>query len=123
MAGGGQDYGGDDQVSSSNPLTNEERLALIKDVCQMAFDNSESFRESHFGADLAYLVTAIVDDEHVSVDWTEEGYGDKCELLGMIGSFYDQRHNIWKFIIRDEKEHCPECERSRGRHYVGKCEH
>lgn len=83
-----------------NPLTAEARLLLTKSVAQTVFDNCESFREQHIGADLAYLLIAIVDDNWEHVDWTEQGYGGQCELLKLLLTLYNQQHDVWLYIIK-----------------------
>lgn len=89
------------QAQCFNPLQEGARLALVKSVAQSVFDNFESFREGHVGADLAYLIIAIVGDTWEHVDWTEEGYGDKCELLKALTTLYpDERHDVWSYIIK-----------------------
>lgn len=86
-----------------NPLLEQQRLELVRSVSQTVFDNKESFREEHIGADLAYLIIAIVDRNWEHVDWTVEGYGGECKLLELLEATTPAVNPVWLFIIKDHE--------------------
>lgn len=87
-----------------------ERCKLAREVFDAAFEARESFREEHIGADLAYLLGAIVDYRNFRdaiVDWSPEAYGEEPPALLAIlkEKFPSRHHKVWEFILLpDEQE-------------------
>ncbi|MBE7465989.1 MAG: hypothetical protein HS116_21140 [Planctomycetes bacterium] len=80
-----------------------ERCKLAREVFEAAYEARDSFREEHLGADLAYLLGAIVDYrnfEDAHVDWTRDAYGEESpELLAILKEKFPNRHHqVWEFI-------------------------
>lgn len=101
------------------PAADKARLA--QEIFCAVFDHHDTFREENIGADLAYLLGAIMLGDHV--DWTEENYGHSGIVPKFITENFPPDHDVWTFVITDTQTQCPECARSHGPHYRGKCEH
>lgn len=79
-------------------------LALAHEVWEKVFCETDSFRENNIGADLAYLMGAIIDlrfPDDSFVDWSPEGYGDDGPpaLLGILKERFPADHAVWEFIF------------------------
>lgn len=72
-------------------MTNDRRLALIREVYKAVFQETETFRESNIGSDLAYLLGAIANNSVVSYA--------KEPLLRLLRAHFKGSHNIWNFIV------------------------
>jgi hypothetical protein len=86
------------------PLTSFERVELAQEIFDLVYREVETFREKNIGADLAYLLGAIVDttEETSSVDWGL-AYGDERPyLLDLFERLLPADHLVWQFIERDE---------------------
>ena len=80
--------------------TDAERCELARQAYDAAFDAFESFNDEKVGADLAYLMGAIVSGNFV--DWTAKGYGDSPPvLLGALRRAFSADSPIWQFVIAD----------------------
>jgi hypothetical protein len=101
----------------------EERLKLAKEIFDAVFNHFDTFRDDNIGADLAYLLGAILCDDDANVDWTEENYGNSGEVPKFIEESFPKDHPVWGFIVTDKETTCPECQRSWGPHYRGPCDH
>ncbi len=79
----------------------KKRVACARDVFDCAFGASETFRVDNIGADLAYLMGAILDDDKESfVDWTRDAHGDMPPPLLAILEKGLPRHPAWRFIVK-----------------------
>lgn len=85
-------------ASGYNPLLEPERLELVRTVSKTVFDNSESVCDGDLGADLAYLIMAIVHRDWCFVDWT---IGEPCELLKLLDATTPVINPVWLFIKRN----------------------
>jgi len=83
-------------------MTPDQRLALIQQVLAKAYQQTESWREHHLGAHLAYLCLAIADAKPDSfVDWSPEETGrDECTaiVLHLFLDWFPPEHPVWQFI-------------------------
>lgn len=79
-----------------------ERLALIQQVLAKAYAQTESWREHHLGAHLAYLALAIADAKPDSfVDWSPENNPtDSATMIvrHLFAEWFPADHPVWKFI-------------------------
>jgi hypothetical protein len=81
----------------TKPSTDAERCQLAREVFNTCFNNTEAFRENHFGSDLSYLIGAIVDDVNSFVDWTE------CQtILAKFREWFPPEHKVWLYIVEGE---------------------
>jgi hypothetical protein len=79
-------------------ISDTDKLILIADVMNKAFDETESWREDHLGCSLAYLAHAIATDENV--DWSDENGDEFTERLReLFRAWFKPNHDVWKFII------------------------
>jgi hypothetical protein len=86
----------------SKRMTMEQRGKLARDVFKKTYQAWDSFSQCRVGADLAYLLGAILDDSDSQdsfVDWDLTG---KPELYRILRQAFDSEHPIWKFIITDK---------------------
>lgn len=81
-------------------MNTEQRLALIRRVLNTASAGSESFRDHHLGAHLAYLAMAIADERPESfVDWSHEVGDESTEIvLHLFLEWFTPNDPVWKFI-------------------------
>jgi hypothetical protein len=98
-----------------------DKAKLAEEIFSAVFDHHDTFRDDEIGADLAYLLGAIVCGDHV--DWTEESYGHSGVLPCFISESFAPNHVVWNFILTDAETQCPECARSNGPHFRGECQH
>lgn len=86
-------------------LSDAARITLARTVFDAVFDSHESFREDNIGADLAYLIGAILSlDPTDYVDWTKDMYEDGPPvLLETLWMCFESSHAVWNFIRLDEE--------------------
>ncbi|MCI0604372.1 hypothetical protein L0156_15350 [bacterium] len=85
-------------------MTKEEKADLALKVFDTAYNETETFREENMGADLAYLMGAILDTGEVSyVDWSSEVYGEEPPaLLEILKRSFSEDSTLWNFILLDD---------------------
>jgi hypothetical protein len=86
---------------TNGQLTDTDRIALARRVAEVIFENFESYRGDNVGADLAYLLTAIIDlpSKDAAVDWTEDSYGAKPPaILAVLKAEFGPDSPLWGFI-------------------------
>jgi hypothetical protein len=76
-----------------------ERAVLAKNVFDCVYERHDFFREDNIGADLAYLMGAILDDpkEDPFVEWSPEA-GYVSPLLPELRQEFAPDHILWQFI-------------------------
>ena len=73
-------------------------VAIAADVYELAVDNTESFEtEDHIGADLAYLLGAIVRNQQVA--WQSNN-----ALLYILLEHAPPEHAVWSFITIESED-------------------
>lgn len=86
----------------------EERAILATEVFNAVFYAHQSFREDNVGADLAYLMGAILSppEQGDFVDWSSEALGSEMTplILDTLQTCFHSSHAVWRFI-RLEQEH------------------
>lgn len=81
-----------------NPMT-LERGILALEVYDIVFKAFESFREQNIGADLAYLMGAILDGPGSYVDWSNDyDDGETPPLLPLLREHFPEKHEVWHYI-------------------------
>ena len=85
-------------------MTREEKADLALKVFDTVYNETETFREENIGADLAYLMGAILDTgEDSYVDWSSEVYAEeKPTLLEILKKGFPRKAPIWNYIIVDD---------------------
>lgn len=80
-------------------MSDSVRLALAAEVFDQVFEACESFRENNIGADLAYLMGAIVDPaaKESYVDWSSE-LAEQPALIEVLRTKFLPHHHVWQFI-------------------------
>ena len=73
-------------------MTEHQRVLLALEVFDKAFDSLESFHEDHFGADLAYLMGAIL-GEGRCVQWP-----DSARTRALFKEWFPPEHAVWNYI-------------------------
>lgn len=81
-------------------MNDEERLARIREIYELAFNETESFEETYgdgndpIGAGVLYLVGAIARDAQVDL-------GDTDSLLYFLRKHYpDKTHWVWTYAAQ-----------------------
>lgn len=88
------------QITDRNRLA--LRSAIADEVFGAVFDNFESFREDNVGADLAYLLGAILGGDEV--DWNPEEYGESvCPLGEFCLRHFKREHPVWHYIVWEKR--------------------
>ena len=78
-------------------LSDKQRLALIIEASQAAYQTTESFySEDHIGADLAYLLAAIARND--KVDWSLNSGDEPPALYKLLKSVLSPASGVWEFI-------------------------
>jgi hypothetical protein len=91
-----------DTTRSNMPAA--DRVALIKRVLDRAYDETEVWYDSGFGAQLAYLALAIADGEPDSfVDWSEDICG-MDDIRAKFRAWFQPSDPVWLFIYTGGKE-------------------
>ena len=93
-------------MTKCKPIKIGDRRKLASEAFDAAYKGFESFREQDVGADLAYLMGAILDVEYAKengeesfVDWTAEVYGEqRPSLLKALKERFPKDSRIWEFI-------------------------
>lgn len=89
---------------ATSALANLTRLHLARQVFDATFETTDSFRELNVGADLAYLIGAILGSDAGSadrVDWRAEEYGGSPALLEILRPKFPAGSPLWQFIVCD----------------------
>jgi hypothetical protein len=74
-----------------------KQLELLKCLYQTVYQQTESLEQGDVGADLAYLMGAILNQSRC--EWPEDR-----PLVQLLRHHFDPRHRIWKFIELEEME-------------------
>jgi hypothetical protein len=84
-------------------LSAEQRAQLAAEVFDVAIKSFEVFGEQNVGADLAYLMGAIVDEpENASfVDWSPDVINREVAILKPLRAHFPPEHSFWKFVVLD----------------------
>jgi hypothetical protein len=83
------------------PMTDAERLRLLRDVSQTLFANTESWTESAaIGGNIAYLLDAIsrgptVDDPRESFMYIDKDL--EGEFAELMQDTFDPSHPVWNY--------------------------
>ena len=79
----------------------ERRRTLALEMFELAFNSFESFHDGVVGADLAYLMGAILDMSDDSfVDWTDAAIDDSHLLPAHMFLACPPDHPVWQFVVR-----------------------
>jgi hypothetical protein len=85
-------------------MTKEEKADLALKVFDTAYNETETFREENIGADLAYLMGAILDTgEESYVDWSSEVYGEEPSALQILKRSFPEHSTLWNYILLDDQ--------------------
>lgn len=82
-------------------MNTPSRIELARQVFECAFEGFESFREQNVGADLGYLLGALLDppEKESFVDWTPDVYGvEPPALLAVLQKNFKDDSPLWDFI-------------------------
>jgi len=86
----------DDFVKSKRPPSEEkDMVALIRELYKTTYHETESFEEQNIGADLAYLVGAIVND--CVCIWPPNE-----PLVQVLKKRFPKEHRLWKHLVIEE---------------------
>ena len=101
----------------------EQMRELALSVYETVFRETESFRENNVGADLAYLLGAILKNNPVEAWLVCESNGHHDAILSALTDAFPPSHPVWTFIQR-EPSVVPACSASarRGTKAVPKVE-
>ena len=82
------------------PVDPAFRLALIHEVLQKAYEESESWFVDNLGSHLAYLALAIADCKPDSfIEWSEGADGCPTWLVRrQFTRWFPDTHPVWDFI-------------------------
>lgn len=75
----------------------QAQLQLAKDVYETVFDATEGFEVDAIGADLAYLLGAILRGTHCA--WPVSR-----PFVKLLQKHYAAEHSLWRYVILDEAE-------------------
>ncbi len=86
-------------------MTKEEKADLALKVFNNVYNETETFREENMGADLAYLMGAILDTgEESYADWSSEVYGEEPPaLLEILKRSFPEDSSLWNYILCDDQ--------------------
>jgi hypothetical protein len=90
------------RINANTILSSLERAELANQVYNCAFEASESFREDSVGADVAYLMGAILDDpaKRSTVNWTRDDHSNRSPaLLCALRAKFPPTSPLWNFIV------------------------
>lgn len=68
-----------------------QRAALAASIYTTVFERAESFEEQNIGADLAYLMGAILTEKHVE-------FGVTRPLMLILVNEYPPEHSVWTYV-------------------------
>lgn len=83
-------------------MNEQVKIELIKEVYSVIYPNISSFYADYIGAELAYIVAAIVEDK-------------KCELstlsivIQLLRAEFNSFHPVWQFIWVEPGVICAAC--------------
>jgi hypothetical protein len=84
----------------------EKRAALALEVFNRVFHHTDTFRQEHLGADLAYLLGAILDageeNGRSHVDWSPEN-SDCADTLARFRKLFPAGHPVWQHILTQDQ--------------------
>ncbi|MCI0617998.1 hypothetical protein L0244_33915 [bacterium] len=86
-----------------------ERAKLAATVFEVIYEAFDTFAEDHVGADLAYLMGAILDspEKKSYVDWSPEIIVDReVVILAVLRENFPPRSILWSYIHVEEKKEC-----------------
>ncbi|MEI6236579.1 MAG: hypothetical protein WCT04_26270 [Planctomycetota bacterium] len=85
-------------MSTHSPV---ETRDLARSVFEAVFHETESFREGNVGADLAYLMGAILKNTPNDVRLDCEHEGGHEGILAALTDSFPSEHAVWTFVHRD----------------------
>ena len=68
-----------------------QRAALAASIYELVFKRTESFEEQNIGADLSYLMGAILTEKHVE-------FGVTRPLMLILANEYPPEHSVWTYV-------------------------
>jgi len=75
------------------------RCRLAREVFDKVYDARESFRVNDLGADVAYLLGAILDPEDQGRSWVDWTLGaTRPDTVALFKEVFPPNHGVWKFI-------------------------
>lgn len=69
-----------------------ERAALAREIYAKVENGTESFEVDHLGADLAYLLGAILRGDS-GCEWD-----DDRPFVRLLHDFFDDEHPVWQYV-------------------------
>jgi hypothetical protein len=72
-------------------MTNDRKLHLIRRVCNFFLEVSESWEENRVCSDLAYWVTAVVNNDYIEVE-------ENSEFYTSLRDVFPADHEVWEFV-------------------------
>jgi hypothetical protein len=89
-------------MNNQSKLSKSQRCVLAAKVFQAVADEFASFNEEGVGADLAYLLGAILDDSNRQsgfVDWSRDCVGPVAPaILDVLRRSFPEESPLWGFI-------------------------
>lgn len=93
-----QDLNADHQAQVE-AATKPTAASLAREIFQVLVHETETFREDNVGADLAYLMGAILDPSGEEfVDWRPCSCPQAPTLLTLLREHFDATHSLWSHI-------------------------
>lgn len=85
----------------TKPLTLTQRARLAHEVFDKVFNAVEAFRANNLGADVCYLLGAILDDPDKKsfVDWSEPIGTEFIHTRRLFRKLFPRNHPVWQFIV------------------------
>lgn len=82
-----------------------ERLLLAREVFDTVYENIETFRDNNLGANLCYLLGAIMGSHTCPsdpefVDWSPE-HSDCDPTLKIFRELFKPDHPVWDYIVTE----------------------
>jgi hypothetical protein len=82
---------------SQHDMKDRQRLQLLRELYETAHNETESFEQEDVGADLAYLMGAVLEDSHCS--WEADR-----PLVRLLREHLPSSHAAWEFIHIETEE-------------------
>lgn len=84
----------------SEALTRQQVADLGAEVYQTVYAHTDTVRENDLGADVFYLLGAILsEDQSQVVDWSDGGAN--TATLAFFQAHFPPGHPVWAYIITD----------------------
>lgn len=93
------------KVNPDAAMDTQSRHTLARDVFDAVFIAFETFNDNHVGADLAYLLGAILNGCGDNVDWRHDEMGGRIPaIIPVLKESFPPDSPLWQFIVLDEEK-------------------